>query len=908
MAGLKGIIRQLFDYDGSNLFPKTIPEALASIHTDASGIRTIGELIPTEKPDSSNIEFVYRTGTTTGIDEGEFPEGHLKATKLSDVEGLLLNAKLSKTLEVTNEVGDATYGKVYDAGTLLEDIIRDMLTRNISVFDILKQDPSCIFTFNISNLSYPNEPILVGDEIELKASFNFNLGYFYPQAGYPSETFIDFHPDADPATHHINASYDTIQYGGYIKDTTTQIYFDTSVSYTISDETTTIYAQVTHGQSNNILKKSDGTLSDTSISSGTLSASHIINAPIYDISVANPSTTYSLDHTTPGPYYMGNEIEIWKTDGAVISGYVYPGDTGYTVNRFIDNNGDSHIVSSEGHIEILADVSFYIYDSSADTSTDITNNVSNGGHYLLTLNSPTYKLVTRVYWDDLNSSVYKSDRSASSVYIGPDYIDSSILITVVTEIYDVIITKSPSRENLGAVYTNITAQLYSDESLYPDEKARGNWVGDDISILYTARFSDGSFGPDEGYPTELFAELNGSCPAPADCRIDVSNNGIHKQHANNDAWISVGSTDYTILDSSLLSVWDNDASLASESNTFRMKFGYTDSSAIMHKSNGEISNIRINRDEFEPITLTIDASIDEDVACNLPSIRITGITSSTSSIRIDVSNGVYEFIVGDDQRMTFDGSLSYEYTDGIFYRTDYRVNASCPDTSYILHVSSRTGEQVYNIVHDPTTHIITFNNIPVPYDSSIDSSYDIFRLDVSYGQSTMIPQKLSTRPSGVYIDASVATSDPVYIYRRHKKPAYYWILNEDFFNTDDASLIHTIQDFKNMSSEYSWDCSGGIIPEEALAENTYTIEFNPTIMWGVDRYSLGTGPYMFVILPAEYNDVDVYVNGAIMSGIRFKKLKDSIPYDSDDDTEYSILIYENLAINGYKTEKVVFKK
>ena len=49
---MDGVVRQLYDYDGSNLFPRTKPSAFVSdlYDSSATGITTIGELIDSSMP------------------------------------------------------------------------------------------------------------------------------------------------------------------------------------------------------------------------------------------------------------------------------------------------------------------------------------------------------------------------------------------------------------------------------------------------------------------------------------------------------------------------------------------------------------------------------------------------------------------------------------------------------------------------------------------------------------------------------------------------------------------------------------------------------------------------------------------------------------------------------------------
>lgn len=153
---MDGVVRQLYDYDGSNLFPKTKPSAFVSdlYDSSATGINTIGELIDSSIPgeyrdpatDTSvdyEPEFIYRI-PRKGSDSALLGEqnGTLKAVKLTQVSALHFDARLTENITVSYQVGQATIGKEYPAGTLLENIIRDMLTGGASIYDVKRNLPS----------------------------------------------------------------------------------------------------------------------------------------------------------------------------------------------------------------------------------------------------------------------------------------------------------------------------------------------------------------------------------------------------------------------------------------------------------------------------------------------------------------------------------------------------------------------------------------------------------------------------------------------------------------------------------------------------------------------------------------------------------------------------------------------
>lgn len=205
---MEGVIRQLYDYDGSNLFPRTRPDAFVSSlqDSDNTGIETIGELIDSSTPgtyiqDGETIdyepEFVYRIPVSDcEALGGTDASGTLKAVKLTQVAALHFNAILSHDFTVANEVGDATLGKVYTAGTLLEDIIIDMLSGG-SIYDVGRVLPGAEFmvSYTSDGTTYtsiaPNSVIAInaGDTIKVKYQFTFLDGKYIPVTGYTLEQF-----------------------------------------------------------------------------------------------------------------------------------------------------------------------------------------------------------------------------------------------------------------------------------------------------------------------------------------------------------------------------------------------------------------------------------------------------------------------------------------------------------------------------------------------------------------------------------------------------------------------------------------------------------------------------------------------------------------------------------------------
>lgn len=194
---MEGVIRQLYDYDGSNLFPRTRPDAFVSSLQDsnAEGIRTIGELVDSSTPEYEP-EFIYRVnGTWEGIPTDS--SGQMYAAKISEIPGLHLGSVLSADLHVTNTVGQAVSGHTYPAGTLLEDIIRDMLTAGLTIPDVV----ATLVNAEFINVMVNNSPIANngnmnmgdGDSLIITYGANFADGSFGPGENYDTSVFDSLH-------------------------------------------------------------------------------------------------------------------------------------------------------------------------------------------------------------------------------------------------------------------------------------------------------------------------------------------------------------------------------------------------------------------------------------------------------------------------------------------------------------------------------------------------------------------------------------------------------------------------------------------------------------------------------------------------------------------------------------------
>ena len=365
---MDGVIRQLYDYDGSNLFPRTRPNALVSDFEDSTavGIRTIGEHIDSSTP-TYEPEFVYRV-------KGDDPDatvdssGDLHAAKISDIPGLL-GAVLLTDLYVTNPVGSAAYHHLYEAGTPLETIIRDMLTAGSSIYDVAKALVNAQFvnvTVNGSPISSGSTKNMVeGETANISFGATYADGYFYPDGYYLPEIFADNHSDQPTYNVSENRLYAATAPSSlkmtkagteiYSADSTVLNNLKNNGSVTITADPITIPAgsqtyvlTLTYsGQANTVHpKKSDGTASSQSIGGSTKTFSFTIvgaQADVYDVVLDGGPEIMSM--TTP----IGFGVDVFDSsfDIANASTYNFIIKSKYDIDNNTSTgiwNGDSAVL------------------------------------------------------------------------------------------------------------------------------------------------------------------------------------------------------------------------------------------------------------------------------------------------------------------------------------------------------------------------------------------------------------------------------------------------------------------------------------------------------------------------------------------------------------------------------------
>lgn len=316
---MDGVIRQLYDYDGSNLFPRTKPNAFVSDlqDSDAVGIRTIGERIDTSIP-TFEPEFVYRVKGDNITSENN---GELYATKISDFFGNISGAVLTASLTVSNGVGKASVGRTYPAGTYLEDIIRDMLAGGVSVYDVAKTLVNVQFSsVKVNGSSVSNNGSINIDSGSATISFRttYSDGYFYPSGGYPQDRFRTLHETQQTYDQNNNILYadsspnllkitngNSIEYNAdsnTLEALRSNGSIEVSKQINITSGNQIFVITLNCAAQPNYVKpmKSNGTLSNQSISNRSFQYTFTVigsGVTVYDVSATDPSIMPALTQT-----------------------------------------------------------------------------------------------------------------------------------------------------------------------------------------------------------------------------------------------------------------------------------------------------------------------------------------------------------------------------------------------------------------------------------------------------------------------------------------------------------------------------------------------------------------------------------------------------------------------------------
>lgn len=184
-----------------------------SAHTSTLDVMDGAEVTDIEINDSNHIIFTFSDGRT--VDGGEMPiaddADEVAYTNASDPSitnvkealdaALQAGAKLTNPIVVSNAVGSATSGKTYPAGTTLEQIIRDMLIREVApgltltiqpsatLYDVVTQTVSQITmkaavtknTYNLSKVEfYLGNTLKHTENISAAGTYQFNMTWDTP--------------------------------------------------------------------------------------------------------------------------------------------------------------------------------------------------------------------------------------------------------------------------------------------------------------------------------------------------------------------------------------------------------------------------------------------------------------------------------------------------------------------------------------------------------------------------------------------------------------------------------------------------------------------------------------------------------------------------------------------------------
>lgn len=766
---MHGFIRQLFDYDGSNLFPRTRPDAFVSCLYDSSavGITTIGELIDTSYMDPSAAwetemgwepEFIYRLNPEQNRVTGDV-FGTMKAAKISQIPGLKFDAVLSEDLSVTNIVGIAGEpdnpncpNGIYPAGTLLETIIIDILTRGASIYDVIKYVSKCNFTVSLGSQTITNSQTL---ELEEGTQYVLDYGFVYTDGS-----------------------------------------FGPSSSYTNFAEMNSTGSNAPHFR-NGIL------WADSSIS---------------EIKVTEAGTAIDR-HQNPDCDYSNRPTITWNDEPEHCSITVKPGTKVYKIQVFYTANQSSPKKSNG--------------DNSAQS-------LSAGSHeFTFTINAIGAKDVT-----PHNPVITRNDSN-------------------ITDPHTLIINST------GSTYTDIVVKSMYDLQ-HPEEEPTGIWVGDDVSLASSVvrKFFDGYFTPNTGYDVDLFNTNN-----------NTTGGKLSAGNIINAAYLDASSVAFT-FENNIVKV-EQSVPLygVSSSNTVHLNMNYAGSTVTPKKSNNQDSDVIVEAGTIQ-LTGTFNASTDKDVNKYNPNVSIYemhlyggthqwGDTDVSGYVNFFVYDGYYTPETG-YASSDFQANNTGAYQTGGLYKLDagcLPFDASCIVNNITFDVSNS------NITYDSSHH--RYNG--TGYFSGITlGSTNTFKIDVSYGNSTVIANKLSGRPSSVSISAG-KDSDTSTITYTAPVPEYHYIMvttnYKDVSNSGEYSNVNELINNQNFVLHLNDTSTNN--------PNTY----DSSIVEGLPGEIDGDGRYVIIVAaPSDYTNVIMYTNGTPVNNganpIIFTSDSDAIPYNS----------------------------
>jgi hypothetical protein len=750
---MDGVIRQLYDFEGSNLFPRTKPSALVSdwSTSEAVGITTIGEWIDTSVPGNyidpdTNVsvpyepEFVYRIprlGPDATLLDDE--PGRIRAVKLSQVAALHFNAVLSEDFTVTNIVGIAGRpdnphcpGGTYPAGTLLETMIMDILTGGGTVYDVQRILPNVSFTSvqittdGVNWQSVSNNGSIeagIGLTPKLRFAFTFTDGQYKPVSGYNANVFTLHNYTEHPE----NGEY-------FVSGTNPYMVTNSSTdSYTINNGV--------GGENNPVAGVTyQKTLND--ITSGS---------KLYIITLH-----YTTDpNATSTPY---------KSDGTPSNNKVTNGDCSTTF-RFT-----------------ITGVQVEVYDVIVDHSPALTVD-------------QFYAETTEIGVDVFNNNYTASANNAN---------------LILKSKYDV------DHDTSTGIWTGDAVSLYTKKSLYPNWIYMNPNTDQPVQVLYNettydvvspvVKYSDGIFAPQSGYPTNLFQQYNPTAS-------ETSLYGVCQLNSNPSVGIYKGSTSVYLQSTSYntqiekvvaaveepvtgynvnseYALWFKGVSgtvintgtttLNDAGNyTVKLRVPHTANTVTPKKSNGENSNVAIAANIVEKSSNTFEVKQEVDVDTISPSISIEAITIDGVGVRyngnsVDIStstiSGHYTVVVS-NKTGYFIPPQSSAYTDSEFNAnnntTGGKLAAGCQFSGVQIKqgntvIGSCTGEDIGTTGHC----YVYFTDLAV-------SSGDLTVKAVgTHGGSTVTAYKRSTRPSSVSIPATSALNSSNFVIHIGSIPSY----------------------------------------------------------------------------------------------------------------------------------------
>lgn len=850
---MNGVVRQLYDYDGSNLFPRTKPSAFVSdlYDSSATGITTIGELIDSSVPgeyrdpviDASvpyEPEFVYRIpATDTEITGGSY--GTLKAVKLTEVSALHFDAKLTENLDVTNIVGIAGMlnnphcpNGVYPAGTLLETIIIDMLTADMTTKDIERILPGIQFTVEITDNGVDFSTVTDGSVItaeegvglKLRYSFAFTDGRYLPVYGYDASTFTWYNYTSPDAS--MNLSF-------FVSSPTSPYLNAGSVPKVLTLKTgnTVIYTQ---------------NYPDSSMQRMDVLEPVTIGQKVYDIIL-----TYANGQSVPfksNGQRSGNTV----TEDSSIFTFTINGVHAevYDVVATVPFINDDHVED----FEINTDSSRSLI---AVSKWDLENNASTGIWTGDTVTICTKKLLDPAYTlPDYTPEIDPEFSPESAESYGPIIAMSRGYFTPGTGYADSLFYSN----NSEAVEFNSSHYLYSD----------CNFTSAPLfELLYNnATVIDSKLLP---YASD---KLNK--------KVLVKNGNIDCEY-----YFGINVKDSSIFNTSVSMSGDYKVCVT---------IPYTSNTIVPKKSNDSSSNITILDGSLVVSTSnTFNVKKEVDVSVTSPRIVI-------NQVRI---NGTVKFngeSIAYDQYIGKPATIAFSYTDGYFSpenavytasefntnnsTSNSRLYASCVhNNDYALRINGNTTSYTCSSVNNEITNVI--------FDSYAGNE---IRLTV-YNQHTasaVVPKKRSTRPSDKNISSGVTSCDDFILKLIQQDTTYHFIL----VTTTDTSVNDTI--YNNVTEVLN---SGG------------TIHYNDSEIYMPSPYikedsinGVGANRKVFVIAaPIAYKAAKIYSGGS-QQPITFTLVPPSgdsingIPYSNSDNTKYRLFKYRCMTPSGYAINKI----